>query len=153
MQNTLSMLHNPRSGFPTTCSGEGIEQWTPAPSLSAPAHRRAKPKTAFESSSKTLQNYFGYFLHQVEIEVIRGQRCQIDDSCFQRNLTSDKGHVGSQFTKWPNYIKLDVSRRGLTRGTQWHQFHVSIPFWSQVIGIKKVGDLRWPQVTFKGVSK
>ena len=98
-----------------------------------------------KARQKPVRIYFGYFfLHQVEVEVIRGQKCQIDDSCFPRNLTSDKGHVGLQFTKWPNYIKLHVTRRGLTRKTQWHQFHVSIPFWSQAVGRRKSW---WPRMT------
>ena len=40
----------------------------------------------------------------------------------------------------------------LDKKTLWQQFHVSIYFWSQVIGKKTVGDLEWPQMTFRGVS-
>ena len=57
---------NPRPAgpldFPPPAGGGG-GVWTPPPSISAPAHRRTKRKTAFESSrkiiSKSYRSFFG----------------------------------------------------------------------------------------------
>ena len=63
---TLSIYLNPRPDgpldFPPPAGGGGVFEH-PTPSISAPAHRRTKRKTAFESSrkiiSKSFRSFFG----------------------------------------------------------------------------------------------
>ena len=54
------------------------------PSISAPAHRRTKRKTAFESSQRIISKSMisVIFLAQVKIEVNRGQNSKIFQNGF-----------------------------------------------------------------------
>ena len=78
-------LLNPRPAgpldFPPPAGGGGCLN-TPPPSISAPAHRRTKRKTAFESSRKIISKSFRSFLAQVKIEVTRGQNSKIFQNGF-----------------------------------------------------------------------
>ena len=65
--NQIALYFNPRPAgpldFPRPAGGGGFEHPPPPPSISAPAHRRTKRKTAFESSrkiiSKSFRSFFG----------------------------------------------------------------------------------------------
>ena len=151
MQNTK--LHNPRPAgpldFPRPARGR---VWTP-PSLSAPAHRRAKPKTALERSSKNLRNYFGYFLRQVEIEVIRGQNVKSMIRAFRGIWPQIKVtlvHNSQSDPTISNCTSFDAAWREERNDTNFMSLSLCDP---KLLAEKKVGDLEWPQVTFKGVSE
>ena len=62
---------------------------------------------------------------------------------FERSLRSSQAKV----TWWPKWVILHITRFAWPRRTYWYQSHVSISFWSKVIGKWRLvtsGDLKWP---------
>ena len=66
--------------FPPPDGGGGVFEHSP--SISAPAHRRTKRKTAFESSRKIISKSYRSFLAQVKIKVTMGQNSKIFQNGF-----------------------------------------------------------------------
>ena len=62
-----------------------------------------------------------------------------------QSLTS--GQVRPRSRDDPKWVILHITRFAWPRRTYWHQSHVSISFWSKVIGKWRLvtsGDLKWP---------
>ena len=67
---------------------------------------------------------------------------------FERSKSKfDLRSSQAKVTWWPKWVILHITRFAWPRRTYWHQSHVSISFWSKVIGNLRLvtsGDLKWP---------
>ena len=67
---------------------------------------------------------------------------------FERSRSKfDLRSSQAKVTWWPKWVILHISRFVWPIRTYWHQSHVSISFWSKVIGKLRLvtsGDLKWP---------